>query len=363
MYPVIKGRIREKLSGLFVPGYMAHFAAVFITVLLVSGSLLAGYFSHKIILKDERINTLATLGIIRASLEGLLNSRLLLGQGLVSYLSVRSGLSAGEFRAYSEKLIKSDPMIRNISVIKGTTIIYAYPLETNRSAIGVDISKIPAQREQILKVIETGKAVVITNVHLVQGGVATICRMPVFTGRGPSANYWGQVSIVLMQDVLFTEAGMPDVLKDLKLFLAEIMPDGSSGEPLYGNRDIIQHDPVILDIHFPYGSWRIAAVPERGWGYSDTRSVVYTSVFSFVSLMLGWLIYWIMMLGRRVQQLESLLPVCSSCGRIRDDRGEWNSPNKYFSEKSPIKVSHGICPECTEKLYGEQPWYKRGKDK
>lgn len=356
-------RFKERISELSGLGRAPFFIAGFVTLLLVSASILSGYVSHKARLQDERIKAMGTLGIIRSNLEGALNSRLLLGQGLVSYISVKPGLTAEDFRIYAERLVKSDPMIRNITVIKNTTIIYAYPLESNRNVIGVDVSKIPLQQEMLYRVIETGKPVVISNVNLVQGGLATICRMPVMTGTGKELKYWGQVSIVLMQDVLFGEAGIHDISEEFKCFLAGINSDGSTGSVLFGDPSILNHDPIFLDIHFPYGSWRVAAVPEKGWGYSDSRSVIYASVLSFGSLLLGWLVFWIMTLGRRVQQLESLLPVCSNCGRIRDDNGEWQSANRYFSEQSSVKVTHGLCPDCTETLYGDQPWYKRRKSK
>lgn len=356
-------RIKERIITLSGLSSTPHVTAAAITLLLLSGSILAGFVSHKARLQDERIKALGNLGVIRANLEGELNARLLMGQGLVSYVSVKPDMTAGQFRDYSERLVKSDPMIRNISVIRNTTILYAYPLESNRKAIGVDVAKIPSQKDQLFKVINTGNAVVSANVHLVQGGVATICRMPVFTGSGGTHKYWGQVSIVLMQDVLFSEAGMLDSSMDLKYYLATLKDDGSQGGDLYGDSGIMRHEPVTLDIHFPYGSWRIAALPSNGWGYSDSRSVIYASVLTFASLMLGWLVFWIMTLGRRVQQLESLLPVCANCGRIKNDNNEWQSARRFFSEKSAIKVSHGLCPDCTEILYGDQPWFKRRKEK
>ncbi len=53
---------------------------------------------------------------------------------------------------------------------------------------------------------------------------------------------------------------------------------------------------------------------------------------------------------------ESLLPVCSYCKRIRDDRGKekgqgkWLSMEEYFWETGDISFSHGCCQECYEKL-------------
>ena len=51
--------------------------------------------------------------------------------------------------------------------------------------------------------------------------------------------------------------------------------------------------------------------------------------------------------------LQGLLPVCASCKKIRDDRGSWKQIEEYISDHSDAKFSHGICPECVQKLYPE----------
>jgi hypothetical protein len=52
-----------------------------------------------------------------------------------------------------------------------------------------------------------------------------------------------------------------------------------------------------------------------------------------------------------VKTLSGFLPICASCKKIRDDKGYWNQIEAYISEHSEAEFSHGICPECIEKLY------------
>ncbi|MFP4382169.1 MAG: DUF1638 domain-containing protein [Candidatus Sumerlaeia bacterium] len=54
-----------------------------------------------------------------------------------------------------------------------------------------------------------------------------------------------------------------------------------------------------------------------------------------------------------VQTLEALLPICSTCKKIRDDNGYWEQLETYFLTHSKTRFSHGICPECMNKLYGD----------
>lgn len=55
---------------------------------------------------------------------------------------------------------------------------------------------------------------------------------------------------------------------------------------------------------------------------------------------------------RKIDLYEEILPVCSYCRKIRDDRqrekgkGDWYTLEEYFNKICGGFVSHGICPDC-----------------
>jgi len=63
----------------------------------------------------------------------------------------------------------------------------------------------------------------------------------------------------------------------------------------------------------------------------------------------------------RVKQLQGLLPICSYCKRIRDDRNYWQQLETYVTEHSGAVFSHGLCPECYEKIVKPEIEHTRGK--
>jgi len=65
----------------------------------------------------------------------------------------------------------------------------------------------------------------------------------------------------------------------------------------------------------------------------------------------------------KVKTLSGLLPICASCKKIRDDKGYWNQIESYVSEHSSAEFSHGLCPACSDELYGDQDWYNKKKKK
>lgn len=59
------------------------------------------------------------------------------------------------------------------------------------------------------------------------------------------------------------------------------------------------------------------------------------------------------MLEQRVRQLESMLPLCANCRKIRNAENEWVSLEAYADESLHKSVTHGICPSCALELYPE----------
>ncbi|MEJ2068626.1 MAG: hypothetical protein P8Y09_11940, partial [Deltaproteobacteria bacterium] len=52
-----------------------------------------------------------------------------------------------------------------------------------------------------------------------------------------------------------------------------------------------------------------------------------------------------------IRTLSGMLPICSSCKKIRDDKGYWNQIESYIMAHSQAQFSHSICPRCAKSLY------------
>lgn len=62
-------------------------------------------------------------------------------------------------------------------------------------------------------------------------------------------------------------------------------------------------------------------------------------------------VFLFMKLNRRIKLLEGLLPICAGCKKIRSQENHWEHIESYISKRSPVQFSHGLCPDCLEKLY------------
>jgi DNA-binding response OmpR family regulator len=53
---------------------------------------------------------------------------------------------------------------------------------------------------------------------------------------------------------------------------------------------------------------------------------------------------------REVKVLRGFIPICMSCKKIRDDTGFWQQLEAYIQKHSEALFSHGVCPDCYQKL-------------
>ena len=61
-----------------------------------------------------------------------------------------------------------------------------------------------------------------------------------------------------------------------------------------------------------------------------------------------------------VRTLREILPLCSYCRKVRDDEDYWQTVESYVSRHTGTRFSHGICPECYEKVLGEMDEGEQG---
>ena len=58
-----------------------------------------------------------------------------------------------------------------------------------------------------------------------------------------------------------------------------------------------------------------------------------------------------------IKTLKGIIPICSYCKKIRDDKGYWERIESYIEKHSTAEFSHGICKECANKYYPDMNLY------
>ncbi|WP_022666965.1 GAF domain-containing protein [Desulfospira joergensenii] len=122
--------------------------------------------------------------------------------------------------------------------------------------------------------------------------------------------------------------------------------------------------PIFLPDQEPFGT--ICVLDNKENAYSETFENLIKNFRDIVQSHLE-LIYMNAALGgenktlsdyiSEIKILRGLVPICSKCKKIRDDKGHWNLMETYIEKHSEASFSHGICPECSDMLYGKKEWY------
>ncbi len=54
-----------------------------------------------------------------------------------------------------------------------------------------------------------------------------------------------------------------------------------------------------------------------------------------------------------VKSLQSILPICSYCRKVRDDANYWDTVENYISAHTSTLFSHSICPSCLQTHFAD----------
>lgn len=242
---------------------------------------------------EQRAMVLDRLSTKRAALEASLNARLHLVRGLAAFVQTGDPVTEQRFSSFARNLVGGRADVRALVLAPDCVIRYAYPLESNVTAIGVDLLKVPRFVPIIRETIETNRLTVAGPAELVQGGSGLLGRVPVFHEVGGKRVLWGLAIIALDVPSLLAEAGLLD---DLQLDYAIRGRDGhgAKGEVFFGSAALFAADPVLLDVSLPNGSWQMAAVPQGGWPAASPRRPGLVAVGAGLALLAALAVHGLM---------------------------------------------------------------------
>lgn len=237
--------------------------------LLISLAAAAALFSiclsfilmvHNSIRQREILETTDRYMVFESRVQRLIYSNVTLLQGYEAYIKMEPNLDAEVSYRYMDKLLSTNSeYIRNVGVLKDTTIIWNYPQESNAEAIGVDLSKVKEQQDLVLKVKRELKPVLQGPVDLVQSGHGFIVRLPIVM---EDTGYWGQIAIVLKSDKILEE--IESYAKSSGLDI-EIYNWENKLVPFYGSIDSNADSKLEFAVDPDFINWNITVSSSNGW--------------------------------------------------------------------------------------------------
>ncbi|MFP4210773.1 MAG: diguanylate cyclase [Alkalispirochaeta sp.] len=243
-------------------------------------------------------------GTIRAYLESILVSDLLMIRAAAAYISVHPDITATEFERFAEQIVGTNETLATLAVAREYTLVYVYPYEENREIIGVSYRDLPDQLPLVEKTIETGGVVIAGPVPTIQGGTGIIGRAPVFTGEAEDRTFWGIVSSLIDFDAAVAQVTPILDRYNLAIGIRGIDGSGARGAAFYGEPVLFDDEmSVRRDITFPNGSWQIAVAPADGWSRRHP----------------DWVLVWFLVIAAAVGGLMGSARMIVTSDRIRSN--------------------------------------------
>jgi hypothetical protein len=120
--------------------------------------------------------------------------------------------------------------------------------------------------------------------------------------------------------------------------------------------------PILLAAHFRQQWFRVlvaggcTALTLLGYAYSAPGVPFWVAAsnrtLAIVAIWVTAVLAWERAKAKaHIAMLRDLLPMCTSCHKIRDDKGYWSQVEQYLESHTQTTLTHGICPECLQKWY------------
>lgn len=199
------------------------------------------------------------LSHIRSQLEAALLSDIYILNSLTTLISLSPRKDLDNWSEVAKRIKQKSRHIKVIGLAPNDVVRFIYPLPGNEQVLGLDYRNVPEQWQSIQKAKDIEDIFISGPVDLVQGGKSLIVRIPIFLDPPSNDQYWGVCSAVIAMDTLFLDAGIELFSFRYNIAIKGADSSGKYGEIFHGDEQIFTDAFATEVVHFPYGSWYIAA--------------------------------------------------------------------------------------------------------
>jgi len=236
-------------------------------LLVIAGLAVTEYvvrMAEQRVAQVRTIEATAILAQMRAQLESEINSVLYLSRGLISYVAVQPAYDPDRWRELAAEVAHDSPMVRNIGLAPDNVMRFVYPLEGNEQALGLDYRNTPEQWPAVERTILSGKLNLAGPFELKQGGAGIVARSPIYFMDDGEKHYWGLASIVIDFPRLLEQARVSAQVEGFDIAIRGRDGLGAKGSVFFGFAKVFEDPVVEMTVHFPNGSWIMAARSSPG---------------------------------------------------------------------------------------------------
>ena len=222
--------------------------------------------------------------------------------GLAANVSVQPDINEDEFQELASVIFGLAPQLRNIGLAPDFVIRHIHPLDGNRAALGLDLTRQSLSTEQIRQLLISQRAIFSGPINLVQGGTGMAARIPIFENDG--GRFWGVISVILDLDRLFEAANFSSVSTGGPLAISTSADTRFASDIFFGDSTAQWHQPVTARLDMPGMRWTLFAQPGDGWPNHPESPAIIRSLLGFMVLMITAGVFWLTNLLLRDHQMQ-----------------------------------------------------------
>ena len=210
---------------------------------------------------------------------------------LSAAVEIDPDLDQDTFSTLVSPFFLTDPGILNLALETDWRISHVFPVEENRSVLGLDYREIEAQRQIISRMRETGQPLLAGPSSLIQGKEGLIYRTPIRPAADSNEQSFPRSIAVVSTMASFLDLATQNA-DGLRIGLAFGNASQSEAPQTYGYVAQPEDDPIQKSVDVAGRAITISAVPELGWGgRTSVTASVYWIAFAAIIVVCG-LLFW-----------------------------------------------------------------------
>lgn len=218
-------------------------------------------------------------------LESWVNAAFFLPRGLVSYIGTHPELEPWEpLNGMVNELFRYHEGIRGLVLAPEGRQWLRY--SANRGPVPVPATELlpPAVKEAM----EGNRSILVGALQAATSRSVATVHIPVYipSGQGETAgSYWGRVLVELDMEAMLHEAVERSDNEDIELAVREVTSAEGHADMMVGDPALFEQQPVVMEVSFPGGRWRLGGVPVGGWS-SAMPALLWLQIASLVVVVL-----------------------------------------------------------------------------
>lgn len=239
----------------------------FVWVAALVLSLACGYYVNQQSVKAEQLKAFYTAELTASRVEAQLRRYFEVGDFLKKTVESGYEISGEDYVVWVKRIPNNSKVIKAVELAKDGVINEIYPLEENKTALGMNMLTNPARKAEAKLALLSGQHTLAGPYPLAQGGMGALLFDPIYKYNSVvQRDFWGFAILVIDWDRFVEESGLYK-LSDAGFSYRLSKGVASGGEQIViaQSSSSLPNDTVKVPFTVPNDTWYLELAPEHGW--------------------------------------------------------------------------------------------------